>query len=125
MPLFRRLRLPAMSAIVFALMSAIVLPDGAAAAPMKLADYLALSGPAPQASFRYGSAPSQYTELFLPAGAGPFPVALLVHGGCGTSKFGGIRGLPGAMRADRQPLHQLPPADRDHCSVERRIPPGR
>ncbi|HEX9172871.1 MAG TPA: alpha/beta hydrolase, partial [Telluria sp.] len=71
-----------------------------ATAPMKLADYLALSGPAPQASFRYGSAPSQYAELFLPAGAGPFPVAVLVHGGCWTSKFGGIgqlRNMAGAL----------------------------
>jgi acetyl esterase/lipase len=102
MPLFRRLPLPAMSAIVFALMSAIVLPNGAAAAPLKLADYLALSGPAPQASFRYGSAPSQYAELFLPPGAGPFPVAVLVHGGCWTSKFGGItqlRNMAGALAA--------------------------
>jgi hypothetical protein len=38
-------------------LEAIVLPNGAAGAPMKLADYLALSGPAPQASFRYGNAP--------------------------------------------------------------------
>jgi hypothetical protein len=43
MPLFRHLPLPAMSAIVSALMAAAGLPNGAAAAPMKLADYLALS----------------------------------------------------------------------------------
>lgn len=74
----------------------------AAAAPMKLADYLALNGPAPTATFAYGSAPSQYAELFRPAGAGPFPVAVLVHGGCWTIKFGGItqmRNLAGALAA--------------------------
>jgi acetyl esterase/lipase len=69
---------------------------GAAAAPAKpmvLADYMALKGPAPSATFAYGSAPSQYAELFLPSGKGPFPVAVLVHGGCWTEEFGGIRQL--------------------------------
>ena len=72
----------------------------AQAAPMKLADYLALSGPAPTARVAYGPAASQYAELFLPQGKGPFPVAVLVHGGCWTSKFGGItqlRNMAGAL----------------------------
>ena len=67
---------------------------------MKLADYLALSGPAPSARIAYGPAASQYAELFLPPGQGPFPVAVLVHGGCWTSKFGGItqlRNMAGAL----------------------------
>jgi acetyl esterase/lipase len=74
----------------------------AAAAPMKLADYMALAGPAPSAKFAYGDAPSQYAELFLPAGKGPFPVAVLVHGGCWTKEFGGItqlRNVAGALAA--------------------------
>ncbi len=76
--------------------------DAPAAAPMKLSDYMALSGPAPAASFPYGAAPSQYAELFLPSGKGPFPVAVLVHGGCWNSKFGGItqfRDMAGALAA--------------------------
>jgi acetyl esterase/lipase len=74
----------------------------AGAAPMKLADYMALSGPAPTATFAYGDAPSQYAELFLPGGKGPFPVAVLVHGGCWTKEFGGItqlRNVAGALAA--------------------------
>ena len=74
----------------------------ATAAPMKLADYLALTGPAPTAKIAYGSAPSQYAELFRPAGDGPFPVVVLVHGGCWTIQFGGIgqmRNLAGALAA--------------------------
>lgn len=73
-----------------------------AATPMKLDDYLALTGPAPTAHLPYGPAPSQYAELFLPQGSGPFPVAVLVHGGCWTSKFGGItqlRNMAGALAA--------------------------
>jgi acetyl esterase/lipase len=74
----------------------------APAAPMTLADYMALSGPAPSAHVAYGSAPSQYAELFLPEGKGPFPVAVLVHGGCWTREFGGItqlRNMAGALAA--------------------------
>ncbi|WP_313171844.1 alpha/beta hydrolase [Massilia oculi] len=70
--------------------------------PMTLDDYLALTGPAPSAKLAYGPAPSQYTELFVPQGTGPFPVAVLVHGGCWTSKFGGItqfRNMAGALAA--------------------------
>jgi len=63
---------------------------GAAPAPMTLQDYLALSGPAPTLQVPYGAAPSQFAELFQPAGDGPFPVAVIVHGGCWTKEFGGI-----------------------------------
>ena len=84
-------------------MSAVILASacsGAAAAPMTLDDYMALSGPAPTAHVAYGSAPSQYAELFLPEGKGPFPVAVLVHGGCWTKEYGGItqlRNMAGAL----------------------------
>ena len=72
------------------------------AAPMTLDDYMALTGPAPAATLRYGAAPSQYAELFLPSGTGPFPVAVLVHGGCWTKEYGGItqlRNVAGALAA--------------------------
>lgn len=75
---------------------------GAQPAPMTLADYLALSGPAPSATIAYGSAPSQFAELFRPVGKGPFPVVVLVHGGCWTVQYGGIRqmhNVAGALAA--------------------------
>jgi acetyl esterase/lipase len=84
-------------------MSALILAtacSGAVAAPMTLDHYMALSGPAPTAHVAYGSAPSQYAELFLPEGKGPFPVAVLVHGGCWTKEYGGItqlRNMAGAL----------------------------
>ncbi|WBS03644.1 alpha/beta hydrolase [Pseudoduganella sp. SL102] len=70
--------------------------------PMTLQDYLALAGPAPDTRIAYGPAPSQFVELFLPAGDGPFPVAVLVHGGCWTVQYGGItqmRAMAGALAA--------------------------
>jgi len=36
----------------------------------------------------YGTDLLQFGELRLPAGAGPFPVAILVHGGCWSAKLG-------------------------------------
>ena len=74
----------------------------ASAAPMTLDDYLALKGPRPSAHIAYGGAPSQFVELFRPAGTGPFPVVVLVHGGCWTVKFGGIEqmhNVAGALAA--------------------------
>ncbi|MEJ7805497.1 MAG: alpha/beta hydrolase [Telluria sp.] len=76
--------------------------SGAGAAPMTLQDYLALSGPAPTVKIAYGSAPSQFAELFRPEGDGPFPVVVLVHGGCWTIAYGGIRqmhNVAGALAA--------------------------
>ena len=75
---------------------------GAVAAPMTLADYLALTGPAPSATIAYGSAPSQFAQLFRPEGPGPFPIVVLVHGGCWTVEFGGIKqmhNVAGALAA--------------------------
>ena len=75
---------------------------GALAAPMTLDDYLALNGPAPTRHVAYGAAPSQFAELFQPAGQGPFPVAVIIHGGCWTKHFGGItqmRNMAGDLAA--------------------------
>ena len=35
----------------------------------------------------YGSDPLQFGELRVPKGTGPFPVAVVIHGGCWVSKF--------------------------------------
>lgn len=86
-----------------ALLPALLFSSAAVAAPMTLDDYLQLSGPAPTARIAYGSAPSQFAELFRPQGKGPFPVVVLVHGGCWTIKFGGIeqmRNVAGALAAE-------------------------
>jgi acetyl esterase/lipase len=73
-----------------------------ASEPMTLKDYMALSGPIPSAHIAYGLAPKQYVELFQPAGRGPFPVAVLIHGGCFSNKYEGMpqfRGLAAALAA--------------------------
>src|SRR5262249_15404260 len=36
----------------------------------------------PTAKISYGPAPQQFAELRVPAGKGPFPVVIVIHGGC-------------------------------------------
>jgi len=45
-------------------------------------DLLGRPRPAPSATVSYGRDPLQVVDLWLPEGAGPHPVALMVHGGC-------------------------------------------
>ncbi len=48
-----------------------------------------LTRPAPPADHRiaYGSNESQFGELRLPKGAGPHPVAVVIHGGCWMAQY--------------------------------------
>lgn len=46
------------------------------------------------ATIAYGADPNQFGELWLPSGNGPFPVVLLIHGGCWQAK------LPGTILMD-------------------------
>jgi acetyl esterase/lipase len=64
---------------------------------VELKDFLQLARPVPTLELRYGQAPSQAIDVFLPPGAGPHPVAILIHGGCWAE-------LPGATREQLRPL---------------------
>lgn len=50
-------------------------------------------------TFSYGPHRSQRADLHLPAGPGPHPVIVLIHGGSWTARYGRIvmRGLTGAL----------------------------
>ncbi len=54
----------------------------AAAAPMTAAQVTALPASEPYIRASYGFGPIQVGELRLPPGKGPFPVAVIIHGGC-------------------------------------------
>ena len=43
--------------------------------------------PAPGERIVYGKAPQQFGELRVPTGDGPFPVMVLIHGGCWQNAF--------------------------------------
>ena len=46
---------------------------------------------APQLRSAYGSDSLQFGELRMPSGSGPFPVAVIIHGGCWTRGFATLK----------------------------------
>lgn len=50
-------------------------------------DVVALKAPPPVHRLAYGADPLQFGHLRLPAGEGPFPVVLFVHGGCWLAAY--------------------------------------
>ncbi|HKJ03444.1 MAG TPA: hypothetical protein VJ997_13345, partial [Longimicrobiales bacterium] len=62
-------------------------PDRAPAEPRYITAGEAIAwAPRPyDARISYGADSLQYGELRLPAGSGPFPVAVVIHGGCWLS----------------------------------------
>ncbi len=49
---------------------------------MKWPDLLERTRPEPDSTFSYGGDQMQKADLWLPAGRGPHPIVLMVHGGC-------------------------------------------
>jgi acetyl esterase/lipase len=56
-------------------------------------EFQALPSRAPDLRIPYGNDASQYGELRLPAGPGPHPVAVLIHGGCFKAAYATLRDL--------------------------------
>jgi acetyl esterase/lipase len=56
-------------------------------------DLLHLKVPPPDQRISYGADALEFCELRLPAGRGPFPVAIIIHGGCWSAE---LPGLPAA-----------------------------
>jgi acetyl esterase/lipase len=74
-----------------AMVMGLILAAGAAEAePAALADYMGQGRHAADETVRYGPAPSQVAELFLPRTKGPHPVVVLLHGGCFLKEYEGF-----------------------------------
>ena len=56
-------------------------------------DLVALPSNPPDRRITYGNDSSQYGELRVPAGRGPHPVAVLIHGGCFKARYANTRDL--------------------------------
>jgi acetyl esterase/lipase len=56
-------------------------------------DLQALPSNAPDWRIPYGTDSSQYAELRVPAGSGPYPVVVLVHGGCFKAAYATARDM--------------------------------
>ncbi len=55
--------------------------------PWEALDAMPLPCAPPDARVAYGPAPTQFAELRLPAGVGPHPVMVLLHGGCWRNRY--------------------------------------
>lgn len=55
--------------------------------PVRWTEITALPVPPPDHRLSYGEHPLQFGELRLPAGPGPHPVAVLLHGGCWRAEY--------------------------------------
>jgi acetyl esterase/lipase len=78
-------------------------PGEGRAQPMTLQGYMRIQGPSADDHISYGPASSQFIEYFRPSGRGPFPVVIIVHGGCWMHKYEGMRQVAPMARsfADR------------------------
>ena len=54
------------------------------------ADFLKMPVPPGAKRIAYGTDPLQFGELRVPAGRGPYPVVVIVHGGCWSSRLGDL-----------------------------------
>lgn len=64
-----------------------VSPAEAQDAPMPFDALVARTPPAPDTVVRYGDGPTAFAHLYRPAGGGPHPVLVFVHGGCWRSQY--------------------------------------
>jgi acetyl esterase/lipase len=53
-------------------------------------DLLTLKPPPADRRIAYGTGPSQFADLRVPPGNGPFPVAIVLHGGCWSAQIEGF-----------------------------------
>ncbi len=73
-----------------------------AAEPISYADLLARPRPNATERIRYGDAPSQFVDLWLPATRAPYRVVVMLHGGCWRADLPGVDLMAYAADALRQ-----------------------
>jgi acetyl esterase/lipase len=75
--------------------AALALPAAAQDASMMRYFAFAKSAAAPTLVERYGPDDQRLGQLRLPAGKGPFPVAVIIHGGCWSAGYDSVAGTAG------------------------------
>jgi acetyl esterase/lipase len=84
-------RMKALALLLALALAACAMPDRSEPLPTKASgadglmtwpDLLGRPRPAPSATIHYGEDPLQVVDLWVPAGRGPHPVVVMVHGGC-------------------------------------------
>jgi acetyl esterase/lipase len=75
---------------LFLLLSIVVAcggPVGEEKSVMSASDVVALPQPEPDHRLSYGDDPLQFGELRIPEGEGPYPVVIVIHGGCWLAEY--------------------------------------
>lgn len=88
--------------LTIAMMAALVMSGAAAAQDdPSMAPYRAGAATAsvPTLVVRYGADDLRSGQLRVPAGRGPFPVAVIIHGGCWRNDYDTLRGIAGFSTA--------------------------
>jgi acetyl esterase/lipase len=67
----------------------LIAPAPVRADPVTLQQFLSAPAQPPSASIAYGLAPVQGIDVYLPAGPGPHPLVILIHGGCWSERIPG------------------------------------
>jgi len=67
----------------------LIAPAPVRADPVTLQQFLSAPAQPPSASIAYGRAPVQGIDVYLPAGPGPHPLVILIHGGCWSERIPG------------------------------------
>lgn len=81
-----------MKSLACLLIATLAVPTFANAREMTPEDVHKLLFTPPVLTEHYGTDPLEIGELRVPKGKGPFPVAIVIHGGCWTKGFDTIRG---------------------------------
>ena len=76
--------------IVLGCVIALIATSAASAELLKPREVDAIPASPPDRTLAYGSDVNQFGQLFLPQGHGPFPVAVVIHGGC-WKKFADLK----------------------------------
>jgi acetyl esterase/lipase len=71
-----------------AVLGALATPSEAQRRMLRSTDIDALPSKPATARLAYGGEPQQFGDLRLPEGDGPFPVVIVVHGGCWLARYG-------------------------------------
>lgn len=76
--------------IVLSSLLALIAMPATSADLLKPLEVNAIAASPPDRTLAYGSDVNQFGQLFLPRGRGPFPVAVVIHGGC-WKKFADLK----------------------------------
>jgi acetyl esterase/lipase len=68
-------------------------PDAKGAALMTPREFQALPSQPADQRIAYGEDPEHFGDLRVPAGDGPHPLAILVHGGCFTARYASLKDM--------------------------------